>query len=66
MTEERDVAARDAMSDALDLVVDHATSARELCEVGKAYRKAKIRLCLTQALAALICALEILQSKESA
>lgn len=60
--EERDVAERDAMSDALDLVVEHATSARELCEVGKAYQKARIRLYLMQASAALISALEILQS----
>jgi hypothetical protein len=64
--EERDVAAREAMSDALDLVVDHATSARELCEVGKVYQKAKIKLYLLQASAALISALGILQSKESA
>jgi hypothetical protein len=64
--EDRDVAAREAMSDALDLVVDHATSARELCEVGKAYQKAKIKLYLLQASAALISALGILQSKESA
>jgi hypothetical protein len=63
--EERDVAAREAMSDALDLVVDHATSARELCEVGKAYQKAKIKLHLLQASAALTSALERLQWKET-
>jgi hypothetical protein len=35
-------------------------------EVGKDYQKAKIKLYLLQASAALISALEILQSKESA
>ena len=55
-----DAAERDFMSDALDLVVDHATSARELCEVGEAYHKAKIRLHLMQACAALQSALDML------
>ena len=42
----------DILSDALDLVIEHATSARELCEVGH-HPEAKIRLYLLQAQAAL-------------
>ena len=48
---------REFMSDALDLVVGHATSARELCEAGADYKEAKVRLHLLQALAALEAAL---------
>jgi hypothetical protein len=58
-----DARRRDIMSDALDLAVEHATSARELCEVGKDYQKEKIKLYLMQASAALQSALEILQSE---
>ena len=60
-----DAAERDFLSDALDLVVDHATSARELCEVGVDYHKAKIRLHLMQARAALQSALDMLGPNKS-
>jgi hypothetical protein len=51
---------RDFMSDALDLLIEHAGSARELCEVGKEYQKARIKLYLLQASAALQSALSML------
>jgi hypothetical protein len=51
---------RDFMSDALDLMIEHATAARELCEVGEDYQKAKIKLHLGQASAALQSALDML------
>ena len=48
-----------AMSDALDLVVDHAGSARELCEVG-GDRPALLRLHLMQASQAMKSVLEMM------
>ena len=51
---------RDFLSDALDLVIEHATSAREMCEVGD-HRDAKIRLYVLLALAALEAALAELE-----
>lgn len=58
-------AARDDMSDALDIVIENATSARELCEVGEDYQKAKIKLHLLQALTAMQSALDVLRSSKS-
>ena len=52
-------AKRDAMSDALDLVIQHAESARELCEVGED-RPHLVRLHLMQASTAMKSTLELL------
>ena len=48
---------RDFISDALDMVIESAEAARELCEVGVDYEKGKVMLHLAQAAAALQCAL---------
>jgi hypothetical protein len=50
---------RDAMSDALDFVIEHAEQARELCEVGDA-KPMLIRLHLMQSVQAMKTALEML------
>lgn len=50
---------RDMMSDALDLVIEHAESARELCEVGED-KPMLIRLHLMQSVQAMKTALEML------
>ena len=59
-----DVAEREFMSDVLDEVVEHVVSARELCEVGEVYPKAKIKLHLLQAFTALQFALDGLSKEE--
>jgi hypothetical protein len=51
-------ARRDMMSDALDLVIDHANSARELCEVGDD-KPALIKMHVLQAATALKTTLEM-------
>ena len=55
---------RQILSDALDLVIQDAESARELCEVGEAYKRENIKLHLLQAFAALGFALDMLESKK--
>ena len=50
---------RDMMSDALDLVIEHAEAARELCEVGED-KPALIKMHLLQTSTALQTALEML------
>jgi hypothetical protein len=50
---------RDAMSDALDLVIEHAAAARELCEVGDD-KPMMIRLHLMQSVQAMRTCLEML------
>jgi hypothetical protein len=50
----------DVMSDALDLVIQHAESARELCEVGEEDKPELIRLHLLQSSRAMQTALEML------
>jgi hypothetical protein len=52
-------AKRDQMSDALDLVVEHAEAARELCEVGKDDQPALIKMHVLQATQALKTTLEM-------
>ena len=50
----------DMMSDALDLVIQHAESARELCEVGKDDKPQLIKMYLLQSSTAMKTALEML------
>ena len=50
---------RDYLSDALDLVIQHAESARELCEVGES-KPALIKMYLLQSSTAMKSALEML------
>ena len=50
----------DALSDALDLVIQHAESAREFCEVGEDRKPALIRLHLMQSVQAMKTALEMM------
>ena len=51
---------RDMISDALDIVIQHAESARELCEVGKEDKPQLIKMHLLQSLTAITTALEML------
>lgn len=50
---------RDQLSDALDLVIEHAESARELCEVGES-KPALIKMYIMQSTTAMKSALEML------
>ncbi len=53
---------REMMSDALDLVIQHAESARELCEVGEEDKPQLIKMYLLQSSTAMKTALEMLLS----